>query len=450
MKFKHNIIIDGYALAKLFKVELTANQSVDSGEIAWNSIDGTFDIGLLNGVKLQAGQEMHFFGKATEAISNGEAVMFAGVQGDHILIAKANPTTINSNPEYFMGLATQNFVQNQFGYVTHFGNVRSLNTSSYSLGSILYFNSSSLTSGLLTSTEQSAPNAKIIVAVVVKVHATEGILAVRPHTMPKIDNLQNVNVSQSKSTPVIGDQLMVRDSQNSNIWKLLPYQGLRSTLQSFFNSLYQAILVSGSNIKTINGQSILGSGDLPVGGSGGSQNLQQVTDTGNSTTNPIFFNGNVPFFGNNNSAFVGAEQLPNGDGFNNAKDESVFGVYDNFNGGVFVSSIYSKRNIYVQDSFYKDVLVIADGNFAMSFDIMINNSENGVWLHGRGSASFYNSSSTGIRYKIEWDNVPENKEFYNPDKIRVEFIKDGSAYTSLIVINELSHSIFVNITAKIL
>lgn len=447
MKFKHNIIIDGYALAKLFKVELTANQSVGSGEIAWNSIDGTFDIGLLNGVKLQAGQEMYFFGKATEAIANGEAVMFAGVQGDHILIAKANPTTINSNPEYFMGLATQNFVQNQFGYVTHFGNVRSLNTSSYSLGSILYFNSSSSASGLLTPTEQSAPNAKIIVAAVVKVHATEGILAVRPHTMPKIDNLQNVNTSQSKSTPVIGDQLMIRDSQNSNIWKLLPYQGLRSTLQSFFNSLYQVILISGSNIKTINGQSILGSGDLTVGGS---QNLQQVTDVGNSTTNPIYFNGNVPFFGNQNSVFAGAEQLPNGNGFNNAQNESVFGVYDDYNGGVFVSSIYSKRNIYVPDNFYEDVLRIVGSNFAMSFDIMINNSANGVWLHGRGSASFYSFSSTGVRYKIEWDNVPEDKEFYNPDKIRVEFVKDGSGYTSVRVINDISDPILVNITAKIL
>lgn len=450
MKFKNNIIIDGYALAKLFKVELTANLSVNSGEAAWNSIDGTFDIGLLNGVKLQVGQEIHFFGKATENIANGDAVMFAGVQGDHILIAKANPTTINSNPEYFMGLATQDFITNQFGYVTSFGNVRSLNTSSFSLGSVLYFNSSSASNGLLTSTEQSAPNAKIIVAAVVKVHATQGILSVRPHVMPKIDNLQNVNTAQSKSTPVIGDQLMVRDSQNLNVWKLLSYQGLRSTLQTFFNSLYQVILVSGSNIKTINGQSVLGSGDLIVGGSGGSQTLQQVTDLGNSTTNPIYFNGNVPFFGYGNSVFAGAEQLPNGNGFYNAQNESVFGVYDDFNGGVFVSSIYSKRNIYVPDSFYEDVLVIAGGNFAISFDIMINNSANGVWLHGRGSASFSNFGSPNVRYKIEWDNVPQDPEWYNPDNIRIQFIDDGSGYFRLRVVNDISDSINVNIIAKIL
>lgn len=39
---------------------------------------------------------------------------------------------------------------------------------------------------------------------------------------------------------------------------------------------YQAILVSGSNIKTINGNSILGSGDLSVGGGGGSETTTTI------------------------------------------------------------------------------------------------------------------------------------------------------------------------------
>lgn len=39
----------------------------------------------------------------------------------------------------------------------------------------------------------------------------------------------------------------------------------------------QAVLVSGTNIKTINGSSILGSGDLTVsGGSGGSTGFEQT------------------------------------------------------------------------------------------------------------------------------------------------------------------------------
>lgn len=243
MKFKRDVIIDGIALAKLFKVELAANQSVNAGEAAWNAIDGTFDLGLLNGVKLQSGQEILFYGKATENIENGDAIMFAGVQGDHILMAKASPSTINSNPEYFMGIATQSFVTKQFGYVTAFGNVRTLNTSSYPLGSILYFNSSSTSSGVLTTTEQVAPNAKIIVAAVVKVHATEGILAVRPHTMPKLNGLQDVNTNQTKSSLIDADSFLIQDTANSNVWKRFTWQNLKSNLKTYFDTFYLSFII---------------------------------------------------------------------------------------------------------------------------------------------------------------------------------------------------------------
>ena len=173
-------------------VSITSAEAVDIGGIVWNQIDGTFDMGLIGGVTLQAGQELHMYGKATEAISNGQAVMFAGVQGDHILVAKADATTINANPEYLIGIATQNFSNNQFGYVTVFGNVRGLDTTAYTLGSVLYYDSTTATDGLLTATEPTAPNAKIIVAAVVRVHATQGILLVRPHVMPKLKDIQDV------------------------------------------------------------------------------------------------------------------------------------------------------------------------------------------------------------------------------------------------------------------
>jgi len=173
-------------------VSTTSVETVDVGEIVWNAVDGTFDMGLIGGVTLQAGQELHMYGKATEVILNGQAVMFAGVQGDHILIAKADAATINANPEYLIGVATQDFAINDFGYVTVFGNVRGLDTTAYTLGSVLYYNSESATDGLLTSTMPTAPNAKIIVAAVVRVHATQGILLVRPHTMPKLKDIQDV------------------------------------------------------------------------------------------------------------------------------------------------------------------------------------------------------------------------------------------------------------------
>lgn len=202
-------------------VSTTSTETVDVGEIVWNAVDGTFDMGLIGGVTLQAGQELHMYGKATEVISNGQAVMFAGVQGDHILIAKADAATINANPEYLIGVATQDFTNNQFGYVTVFGNVRGLNTTGYTLGSVLYYNSQSATDGLLTATMPTAPNAKIIVAAVVRVHATQGILLVRPHVMPKLKDIQDVYApSPSSNNGLFWNSSTLRYENNSIIGAL--------------------------------------------------------------------------------------------------------------------------------------------------------------------------------------------------------------------------------------
>lgn len=74
----------------------------------------------------------------------------------------------------------------------------------------------------------------------------------------------------SKATPVDADQVGLMDSAAGNIWKKLSWANIKAALKTYFDTLYQAILVSGTNIKTINGSSVLGSGDLTVsGGIGG-------------------------------------------------------------------------------------------------------------------------------------------------------------------------------------
>jgi len=191
-----NVDLGEFSLsAEYLAIDTDTTHSTDVGEIVWNPIDGTFDMGLLNGVVLQAGQELHFYGKASGAIGNGKAVMFAGVEGDHLLMSLADPATINANPQYFIGVATQDFANNDFGYVTILGKVRNIDTTAFTLGSVLYFDSASATDGLLTETQPIAPNAKIEVAAVVRVHATQGTLMVRPHIMPKMSMIQDVYIA---------------------------------------------------------------------------------------------------------------------------------------------------------------------------------------------------------------------------------------------------------------
>jgi len=146
------------------------------GTLSWNSVDGTLDLDL-GTATLQVGQEEHFYAKATEVIANGDVVMFAGAQGDHVLIAKANHSAVGFKPEYIMGVATQAFANNAFGYVTTFGKVRGLNTSTLDEGDILYSDPSN--PGALTTTRPSSPDHVIQVAAVLSSNPAQGVILVR-------------------------------------------------------------------------------------------------------------------------------------------------------------------------------------------------------------------------------------------------------------------------------
>jgi hypothetical protein len=122
---------------------------------------------------------LYIYGKAQSAITKGQAVQFAGVQGDHILMKPAVPSEINANPDYFIGLAEATLATNDFGYILTQGELVGLNTNSYTAGDILWFASAGSTAGALTATEPTNSNARIQVASVNKVNASAGILFVR-------------------------------------------------------------------------------------------------------------------------------------------------------------------------------------------------------------------------------------------------------------------------------
>jgi hypothetical protein len=148
-----------------------------SGGMTWNNNQGTVDVPLSNDVTLQLGQEFVFYAKATEAISNGDVVMFAGAQGGHLLISKCDMSAPNFHPTHIVGVATQDFSNNEFGYATSLGKVRDLDTSDYDEGTILFVSADE--AGGLTTTQPSPPNHIVQIAVVVKSHQNNGELLVR-------------------------------------------------------------------------------------------------------------------------------------------------------------------------------------------------------------------------------------------------------------------------------
>lgn len=182
----------------------TGVPTASPGTFSWNSVDGCVDIQYLNNSTLQVGQETYFYAKADGAISNGDLCMFAGVEGDHIKAKKigvSDIATVQANPHYVMGVATQNISNGSFGYITWFGKINGVYTKTpanqdtvdWALGDILYFSN---TAGQLTKTAPTAPGTRIIVAAVIKEStgsAENGVIFVRPSYGGKLVDLDDVD-----------------------------------------------------------------------------------------------------------------------------------------------------------------------------------------------------------------------------------------------------------------
>jgi hypothetical protein len=216
------------------------------GKLVWNNTDNTVDIEY-NGVTLQVGQEQHFYGKAVGNIADGEVVMFAGAQGDHLLMTKADASVDGFREEWVIGVATQDFVNNEYGYVTTFGAVRNLDTSAFSEGDLLYFDVT--TAGALTNVEPAKPNHTVLVAAATRIHSTEGTIFVRPSFRSMLNELHNVDVDDATNNDVIAYNSTSGNWENTkdlglNTVSLTPADNVTHTEgKMYYNSEYKALTV---------------------------------------------------------------------------------------------------------------------------------------------------------------------------------------------------------------
>ena len=191
-------------------VNTSAGFSVTTGQIAWNAQDLTFDMGMANGVTLQVGQEQYIKVKAGSAISDGQAVMFAGADGEHVIAVPNDVSTAGYIPEWFIGIATQDLARNAFGYITTFGKVHNVNTLAWNEGDILY--ADPLVVGGLVNTEPQAPYPNIVVAAVTKRAGGDGHILVRPTWRSDLHQLNDVAING-----VVHGQSLVFDG--GNVWR---------------------------------------------------------------------------------------------------------------------------------------------------------------------------------------------------------------------------------------
>lgn len=164
---------------------ISAGVSVGIGQIAWNATEGTFDMGLENGSVFQVGQEniRKVTNNSGALISDGRLVMYNGTNGASGRI-NVKPFTAGFDEAIKLyGVATQSIASNADGIITIEGKVRGIDTTGASVGEtwvdndILYAKPND--NGMMTKIVPADNELKIVVASVIKAHATNGTLEIR-------------------------------------------------------------------------------------------------------------------------------------------------------------------------------------------------------------------------------------------------------------------------------
>ena len=159
----------------------TASFTDQTARLGWNSVDETLNLGMAYGVTQQIGQETYarVENNTGVTIPNGTVVGFAGVGvGGTLRVAPYLADGVQPTL-YILGVMTHDLPDSQDrGYCTVWGSVRTLDTSAFSVGDILY--ASPLVAGGLTNVKPTAPDNVVVIAACLVSDATDGIIFVRP------------------------------------------------------------------------------------------------------------------------------------------------------------------------------------------------------------------------------------------------------------------------------
>jgi hypothetical protein len=149
--------------------------------LAWNDSDQTLDLGMEYGVIQQIGQETYARVENTTGVTipNGTVVGFVGVGANNTLSVAPYLADGSTPTLYILGVMTHDLPDSgEVGYCNVWGHVRTLDTSAFAAGDILY--ASPTVAGAFTNVKPTAPDNVIPLAAVLKVGVTDGEIFVRP------------------------------------------------------------------------------------------------------------------------------------------------------------------------------------------------------------------------------------------------------------------------------
>jgi hypothetical protein len=143
-------------------------------------------------------------------LTKGTVVYVSGAAGNKALVAKAKADADATSAQTY-GVIRADIPNNQNGYIVVVGEIDNIDTSAYAEGAQLYL--SGTTAGTYTATKPYAPIHIVYVAVVTRVHATQGTLYVKIQNGYEMDELHNV----SAQNPTNGQVLIYNES--TELWE---------------------------------------------------------------------------------------------------------------------------------------------------------------------------------------------------------------------------------------
>jgi hypothetical protein len=249
---------------------------------------------LKNGVDLVARVVNKVSPNTTLTKAAYQVVRVSGAQGQRLAVSLAQANNDNNSADT-LGIVCETIAANQEGFIMTVGQLLDINTTgslqgeTWADGDVLYL--SPTTAGRITNIKPTGATGHIVILGYVEyAHAIHGSIYVKIMNGWELDELHNVYISsvadkqllsydsatslwknKSVTTADIADSTNKRYVTDANLTTISNQSGT-NTGDNAVNSLYSGLatskqdtLVSGTNIKTINSTSVLGSGNITTG-----------------------------------------------------------------------------------------------------------------------------------------------------------------------------------------
>lgn len=210
---------------------LATTNSVGEGEMIWNDVDGTVDLGFKGGnTILQIGQQtiVRVVNKTTPLItllkSSYQAVKISGATGQRLTVKLAQ-ADVDANSANTIGLVCEDIAVNQEGFVTTVGLIKNINTTgslqgeTWNDGDVLYL--SPTVPGQITNIKPIAPDHLVIIGFVEYAHVNNGKIYVKVDNGFELNELHDVAYP---TTPVTGEVLTYNTANSRWENKQLPVE----------------------------------------------------------------------------------------------------------------------------------------------------------------------------------------------------------------------------------